>query len=473
MSDLVRPVILCGGAGTRLWPASRDSFPKQFLRLTGELSSLQETLKRVGDGRVFGKPLVITHRDYRFIVREQFAELGVEADIVLEPSRRDSAPAIVAASMIASRSRPGELLLVLAADHYVRAPEKFVDSVRRAIPAAREGRIVTFGMQPDHPATAYGYIKPGKEIAGMGARDVDAFVEKPDAKTAAGYVQQGYLWNSGNFLFRADVLLDEYRAFLPESAKTIQNAVDGSKTDLDFLQLDPKAFGEAERKSIDYAVMERTKKAAVIAADYGWSDLGGWQALWAISEQDAAGNVARGNVLVLDSKGSYVSSSGKLAVLLGAEDMVVVVEDDAVLVAHKDSTESLRKLVDTLREKKKAEADTHARVYRPWGSYQGVDRGEGFQVKRIVVNPGGQLSLQKHKHRAEHWVVVNGTAKVTIGDQVKLLKPNESTYIPLGEVHRLENPGETPLELIEVQTGSYLGEDDIVRIEDVYKREND
>ncbi len=474
MSGLVRPVILCGGAGTRLWPSSRDSFPKQFLRLTGEFSSLQETLRRVGDKTLFGKPLVITHRDYRFLVREQLAEIGVDADIVLEPLRRDSAPAIAAASMIAAGERLETLMLALAADHYVRSPQKFIESVRKAIPAAQAGKIVTFGMKPDHPATGYGYIKPGKPLKDTKpAREVHAFIEKPNAAKAKKYVKEGYLWNSGNFLFRADIFLGEYNSFSHASAKAVSRAVSGIKTDLGFLLLDPGAFGETEKKSVDYAVMERTKRAAVIAADYGWSDLGGWKALWSLASRDKKGNAVKGDVVLLDSKNSYATTTGKLTALLGVENLVVIVEDDAVLVAHQSRSEDLKALVEKLHQAKKVEAHTHSRVFRPWGSYQGVDRGEGFQVKRIIVNPGGQLSLQKHKHRAEHWVVVNGSAKVTIGDRVAILKPNESTFIPLGEVHRLENPGDTPLELIEVQTGSYLGEDDIIRLDDVYKREND
>lgn len=474
MSGPVRPVILCGGAGTRLWPASRDSLPKQFLPLTGERSSLQETVLRAGDKSLFGKPIVITHRDYRFLVREQLAEIGAEADIVLEPARRDSAPAIAAASMIAARENPGAVLLALAADHFVRKPGKFVKSVRAALPAARAGHIVTFGMKPDRPATGYGYIKPGKTLSkARPACAVKSFVEKPDTPTARKYLKQGYLWNSGNFLFRADVFLGEYGKFSPKSAREVSAAVGRMKTDLGFLVLGKNEFSAAEKKSVDYAIMEHTNKAAVVAADYGWSDVGGWHALWELSKRDKQGNAVKGNVVALGSRNTYASSTGKLTALLGAENLVVVVEDDAVLVASQNRAEDLKALVEALRKEKHAEADTHARVLRPWGSYQGVDRGEGFLVKRIVVNPGGKLSLQKHKHRAEHWVVVNGTAKVTIGGGVKILKANESTYIPLGEVHRLENPGSTPLELIEVQTGTILDENDIVRIEDIYKREND
>jgi mannose-1-phosphate guanylyltransferase / mannose-6-phosphate isomerase len=474
MAKRIHPVILCGGAGTRLWPASRDSRPKQFLKLLGPRSTLQETLKRVADPEIFAKPVVVTNRDYRFLVREQLDEIGRDAEILLEPARRDSGPAIAAASEFLAAHGPATLALVLAADHVVRAPDRFVAACLLARAAAEQGRIVTFGCVPDHAAIGYGYIKPGKPIAGAdGASEVETFVEKPDVKAAERYVAEGYLWNSGNFLFRVDVFLAEYAAFEPKSAAAVKRAVKGATEDLGFRLLDKKAFTVAAQKSVDYAVMEKTRRAAVVPAAYGWSDLGGWHAVWTASPRDAAGNAARGEVVLLDSRDSYIASDGKLAALLGVKDLVVVIEHDAVLIADRGRAEDLRKLVDELRKQGRPEASLHARVHRPWGNYQSLDQGERFQVKRIVVKPGGKLSLQKHRRRAEHWVVVRGTARVTIGKKVSTLKENQSIYVPLGAKHRLENRGKTPLELIEVQTGSYFGEDDIERFADDYRRGSD
>lgn len=471
MANPIRPVILSGGAGTRLWPASRESLPKQFLKLLGERSTLQETLLRVSDAKTFGKPVIVANHAYRFLVREQLQEIGIEADILLEPARRDSGPAIAAATQWIAKAKRDALVLVLAADHVVTKPKQFVAACKKARAAASKGNIVTFGIKPDHPATGYGYIRPGKEISGAApARAVEAFVEKPDTKTAAKYLKKKYLWNSGNFMFRADVLLEEYTKHDAATVSAAKDAIESAGTDLGFLLLDESAFGRTTKKSIDYAVMEKTKRAAVIPADYGWSDFGGWSAAWTLSKRDKHGNAARGPVALLDAQNNYVSSDGKLTTLVGTENLVVVVTDDAVLVADRARAEDLKKLVEKLRTEKREEADTHAKVHRPWGNYQSLDRGERYQVKRIVVNPGGRLSLQKHAHRAEHWVVVRGTALVTIGDEKKTLKENESVYVPLGAVHRLENPGTTPVELIEVQSGNYLGEDDIVRLEDVYRR---
>lgn len=471
MSDLIRPVILSGGAGTRLWPASRESLPKQFLKLLGERSTLQETLLRVSDKKTFGKPVIVANHAYRFLIREQLAEIAIDADIILEPMRRDSGPAIAAAAQWIAKTAKDALVLVLAADHVVTKPKQFVAACRKARAAAKKGNIVTFGIKPDHPATGYGYIRPGKAIAGAApAQTLDAFVEKPDAKTAAKYLKKKYLWNSGNFMFRADVLLEEYAKHDAATVSAARDAIEKAATDLGFLLLDESAFKRTTKKSIDYAVMEKTKRAAVIPAEYGWSDFGGWSAAWSLSKRDKHGNATRGPVAVVDARNNYISSDGKLTALVGAENLVVVVTDDAVLVADRARAEDLKKLVEKLRAEKREEADTHAKVHRPWGNYQSLDRGERYQVKRIVVNPGGRLSLQKHAHRAEHWVVVRGTALVTIGDEKKMLKENESVYVPLGAVHRLENPGKTPVEMIEVQSGNYLGEDDIVRLEDVYQR---
>jgi len=471
MADLIRPVILSGGAGTRLWPASRESLPKQFLKLLGERSTLQETLLRVSDRKVFGKPVIVANHAYRFLVREQLEEIGMDADIILEPARRDSGPAIAVAAQWIGRTDEKALVLILAADHVVTKPRQFVAVCKKARAAAKHGNIVTFGIKPDHAATGYGYIQPGKPIAGASpAQAVAAFVEKPDAKTAAKYLKKKYLWNSGNFMFRADVLLEEYARHDAATVAAAKDAIDKAGTDLGFLLLDEAAFKRTTKKSIDYAVMEKTKRAVVIPAEYGWSDFGGWSAAWSLSKRDKHGNAARGPVATIDAKNNFISSDGKLTALVGVENLVVVVTDDAVLVADRARAEDLKKLVEKLRTEKRAEADSHAKVHRPWGNYQPLDRGERYQVKRIVVNPGGRLSLQKHAHRAEHWVVVRGTALVTIGDEKKTLRENESVYVPLGAVHRLENPGTTPVELIEVQSGNYLGEDDIVRLEDVYQR---
>jgi mannose-1-phosphate guanylyltransferase/mannose-6-phosphate isomerase len=471
MTDLIRPVILSGGAGTRLWPASRDSLPKQFLKLLADRSTLQETLLRVSDGKIFCRPVIVANHAYRFLVREQLQEIGMDADIILEPARRDSGPAIAAAAQWVAKSAQDALMLVLAADHVVTKPKQFVAACKKARAAAKKESIVTFGIKPDHAATGYGYIKPGKAIAGSGdARAVDAFVEKPDAKTAAKYLKKNYLWNSGNFMFRADVMLAEYAKHDAPTVAAAGTAIANAGMDLGFVLLEEAAFNRTTRKSIDYAVMEKTKRAAVIPADYGWSDFGGWSAAWSLSKKDKHGNAARGPVAVVDARNNYISSDGTLTALVGAENLVVVVTDDAVLVADRARAEDLKKLVEKLRAEKREEADTHAKVHRPWGNYRSLDRGERYQVKRIVVNPGGRLSLQKHAHRAEHWVVVRGTALVTIGEETKTLNENESVYVPLGAVHRLENPGTTPLELIEVQSGNYLGEDDIVRLEDVYRR---
>jgi mannose-1-phosphate guanylyltransferase/mannose-6-phosphate isomerase len=474
MTDRIHPVILCGGAGTRLWPASREQLPKQFLKLVGERSTFQETCRRVSDPALFERPVVVANRDYRFLVREQLEEIGVDAEIVLEPARRDSAPAAAAAANLVARGKRDALVLMLAADHVVREPEAFVAACRRAAAAARAGYIVAFGIEPDHAATGYGYIRPGEPIAsGDGARAVSAFVEKPDTATAAGYVTDGYLWNSGNFLFRADIFLDEYRAFAPAAADAAAKAAEKATEDLGFILLDPDAFAAADKQSIDYAVMEKTKRASVLPACFGWSDLGGWNAVWALSPQDRDGNVTRGTVVTIGSRGNLVTSEGKVAALVGVDNLVVVVEDDAVLVAARERSEELREVVARLRQEGRPEADLHTRVHRPWGSFQTVDEGERFKVKRIVVKPGGRLSLQRHRSRAEHWVVVKGTARVTIDEDVRELKENESIYVPLGADHRLENAGSAPLEIIEVQTGSYLGEDDIVRLDDDYRRRPD
>lgn len=465
------PVLMCGGAGTRLWPVSRESMPKQFVPLIGSLSTFQQTLQRVADPALFARPIVITNADFRFIVAEQLRELNVEADIVLEPMRRDSGPAVAVAAALAQARAPDATVLVLAADHVVRKPEEFIAACRAGAAAVAAGRVVTFGIRPTEPATSYGYIRPGAKLNGAAVMAVEAFVEKPNAATAARYVAENYLWNSGNFMFRADVMLDEITRFEPAMAEAARGAVAQLTKDLDFLRLAAEPFARAPKKSIDYAVMERTSLAAVVPADMGWSDVGSWNAVWDNLAHDASGNALSGSTLVLDSRNNLVrGEDGVLTAVVGIDDLIVVATGDAVLVTTRDKAESVKTLVEQLKAQNLREAVEHRRIFRPWGYYQGVDFGARYQVKRIVVKPGGRLSLQKHFHRAEHWVVVKGTAEVTLGSDLKTVHENESVYIPIGSVHRLANPGKIPLELIEVQVGSYLGEDDIQRLDDTYGR---
>ena len=463
------PLIMCGGAGTRLWPASREGRPKQFLPLFGPLSTFQETIRRVADSALFARPIIVTSHQYRFMVAEQLADIAVEADILLEPMRRDSGAAIIAGATFAFNRDNESIVVALAADHVVADPDAFAKACGAARESAENNRIVTFGVRPTRPAVEYGYIRVGELIA-PGVFAIKEFVEKPDVTTAERYVTDGYLWNSGNFLFRASSLLDEYRKFEPESAAAVAASVAAAGTDLGFVTLDAQSFARAAAKSIDYAVMERTKRSAVMPVTYGWSDVGSWHGVWELSKHDSSENAAHGTAVFVDTRGSYVASEKQVVALSGVEDLVVVATDDAVLVARRENGDGLRRLVSKLKEIAPAITEEHLKVHRPWGSYQSVDNGERFQVKRIVVKKGGRLSLQMHHHRAEHWVVVRGTARVTIGDEIKIVHENKSIYIPIGVRHRLENPGKIDLELIEVQTGSYLGEDDILRIEDDYHR---
>ena len=456
---------MCGGAGTRLWPASRENRPKQFLPLFGPLSTFQETIRRVSNPDLFDRPIVVTGGQYRFLVAEQLTAISAQADILLEPMRRDSGPAIAAGAMYAKRRSDDTIILALAADHVVTDPLAFAKVCATAGEAAQGDKIVMFGVQPTRAAIEYGYIRPGPPLA-PGLFAIERFVEKPDAETAARYVADGYLWNSGNFVFRAGFLLQEYRHFEPESAAAVEAAIEGAGVDLGFVALDPTAFGRVTAKSIDYAVMERTERAAVMPVSYGWSDVGSWHAVWELSERDTDGNAAQGPAIFVDTRRSYVASEKQHVALLGVDDVVVVTTDDAVLVAHRENPDGLRRVVERLRQEAPALTQDHLKVHRPWGAYQSLDLGERYQVKRIVVKQGGRLSLQLHHHRAEHWVVVRGTARVTIGDKVQIVHENESVYVPIGTRHRLENPGKIDLELIEVQTGSYLGEDDIERIQD-------
>jgi mannose-1-phosphate guanylyltransferase/mannose-6-phosphate isomerase len=468
MSSPIIPILLAGGAGTRLWPVSRDALPKQFLPLIGNKSTYQETLLRVQDA-MFAPPIVITGPNFRFFARRQAEEVGVDATIVIEPMRRDSGPAIAAATAVASRRDPKAVVLALAADHIIPDGDAFRATCRAGLVAAEAGRIVTFGIKPTEPKTSYGYILPGEPI-GDDVCAVKSFVEKPDVETAARYVREGYLWNSGNFLFRAAVLLSELKRLEPEMASAIDAAVENASNDLGFLRLESSAFSRAPQKSIDYAIMERTDLAAVALGNFRWSDIGSWDALFDITPRDSAGNVLQGSVMTMDAKGCVVHSNDRLTAVVGVDDLVVVSTTDAVMVIPRSRAQEVRELVSKLKTEKRPEATDHKRAHRPWGYYESIDAGDRFQVKRIVVTPGGILSLQKHRHRAEHWVVVRGTAEVTIGEKVRAVHENESVYIPIGSVHRLANKGKIPLELIEVQTGSYFGEDDIERLDDVYKR---
>lgn len=462
------PVILSGGSGTRLWPLSRDAFPKQFLALVGHDSMLQATWHRVAP-LASGAPIVVAGETHRFMVAEQLREVGcADATILLEPLARDTAPAIAAAALEATRDGADPLLLVLPSDHVIADADAFRAAVRAAGAAAEAGALVTFGIVPTGPETGYGYIKAA---AGEGVRAVERFVEKPDAATAAAYVASGdYAWNSGMFLFRASAYLAELERHQPAMLAACREALARARRDVDFVRLDQPAFAASPSDSIDYAVMEKTAHAAVLAIDVGWNDVGSWAALWQVAEQDGDGNAHHGDVLARDCRDTLAWGDGRLLALLGLRDVVVVDTADAVLVAHKDHVQDVKAIVAELKRRGRAETSLHRKVYRPWGHYDSVDVGERFQVKRITVKPGAALSLQMHHHRAEHWIVVSGTARVTRGDEVILLGENQSTYIPLGVKHRLENPGVVPLELVEVQSGSYLGEDDIVRFEDVYGR---
>ncbi len=465
----IQPVIMCGGSGTRLWPASRESMPKQFIPLLHALSNFQLTALRFAH-EGFAKPLILASSDVRFIAAEQLQAIGVAAEIVLEPMRRDSAAAVAVATCLAQRQAPDTVALVVAADHLIDDTEAFVAACRDAADGARQGLIMTLGVTPTSPATGYGYIQPGAAIAGTPARRVARFVEKPDAETAARYIAEGYLWNSGNFLFRADVMAGELARHAPDVLSAARAAVAGATSDLDFVRLEAGAFAKAPKTSIDYAVMERTAAAGVLPVSFAWSDIGTWGAIWDASARDGDGNAFRGQVEAVETRNSLVHSDGVLTTVVGLDDVVVVSTPDAVLVASRRQADSVKDLVTQMKAAGRLEVDEHLRMYRPWGSYQRIDAGSRFQVKRITVKPGQRLSLQKHFHRAEHWVVVRGTAEVTIDDQVILRHENEAAYLPIGSVHRLANPGKIDLELIEVQVGSYTGEDDIVRFEDVYGR---
>jgi mannose-1-phosphate guanylyltransferase/mannose-6-phosphate isomerase len=472
MPGQIIPVIMCGGAGTRLWPVSRESMPKQFVPLIGQDSTFQQVMARISDPQLFARPIVITNADFRFVVAEQLRGCGVSADIVLEPMRRDSGPAVAVSAVLALERDADALVLVLAADHVITKLDEFRDACRCAARTAAQGRIVTFGIPPTYAATNYGYIRPGKQLNGALVHEVEAFVEKPDSETAARYIADHYFWNSGNFLFHAATMWGEIEDFEPLMAQAAKASVAGSTRDLDFLRLAAEPFARAPKKSIDYAVMERTRRAAVVPADLGWSDIGSWSTIWDILDHDATGNATDGPVVLSDTRNSLVRSEESiLTTVIGLDDVIVVATVDAVLVTTRAKAEQVKGLVEQLKAQNHRAAIEHRRIYRPWGYYQDVDIAERYRVKRIVVKPGSTLSLQKHFHRSEHWVVVRGTAEVTVHDQVHSVHENESMYIPIGSVHRLANPGKIPLELIEVQVGSYVGEDDIVRLDDVYGRQ--
>ena len=470
----LQPVLLSGGSGTRLWPLSREAYPKQFLALAGELTMLQDTWQRVAPLAGGAAPIVVANEEHRFLAAEQLRQVGIEhAAILLEPVGRNTAPAIAAAALLAVAGGEDPLLLVLPSDHVVRDVPSFKAAVRAAMPAAAQGALVTFGIVPESAETGFGYIQAdaGRSDSGdQGVRRVLRFVEKPDAATARQYLDAGgYYWNSGMFLFRASRYLAELERFRPDILAAVRAAFETAQRDGDFIRLDEDAFAASPSDSIDYAVMEKTDRAMVLPVDIGWNDVGSWSALWDVSEQDADGNARHGDVIAVDSHDSYAYAR-RLVALVGVDNLVVVETDDAVLVAHKDKVQQVKDVVARLKAGHRSHAILHREVHRPWGSYDSVDQDDGFQVKRIKVKPGARLSLQSHRHRAEHWIVVRGTARVTRDNDVFELHANQSTYIPLGAKHRLENPGKEMLELIEVQSGDYLGEDDIVRYEDVYGR---
>jgi mannose-1-phosphate guanylyltransferase/mannose-1-phosphate guanylyltransferase/mannose-6-phosphate isomerase len=466
------PVILSGGTGTRLWPVSRQTFPKQFWPLISGKTMLMETALRAAAPE-FAPPVIVTNQDHRFVVAEQLREAGIEgARILLEPKGRNSAPAIAAAALLAAQTNPDAVLWIMAADAAIADQQALGQAVKRGAAAAAAGYFVTFGMHPTAPETGYGYIAQGAAMLELdGVFKLDRFIEKPTAEKAAKLLQSDRnLWNSGMFMFTAGVLLAELGQHAPEVLAAVRAAMDSRTADLDFIRLGTAAFEASPNISIDYAVAEKTDKAVVVPAAIGWSDVGSWSALAEIADKDAHGNVGIGEVCIEDSENSYARSDGTITALLGVKDLIVVTTQDAVLVAHKDHTQNVKKIVDRLKREGRAEADTHNRIYRPWGFYERLILGDRFQVKRIVVLPGHKLSLQKHYHRAEHWVVVTGCASVTCDQEITMVRENESIYLPLGAVHRMENPGRIPLTVIEVQSGPYLGEDDIVRFEDTYGR---
>lgn len=473
-ASTIIPVLLSGGSGSRLWPMSRELYPKQFLPLASERSMLQDTAARVDDPLRFTAPIVVCNHEHRFLIAEQLRQSGITArGIVLEPMARNTAAACAVAALLATRDDPDALLLVLPADHIIGDEPAFAAAVSQAARAARAGHLVTFGIEPTAPETGYGYIRRGAPLPDCdGVHRVAAFIEKPARAKAEELLASGdHAWNSGMFVFPAARLLDELERHAPAVMEACRAALETGESDLDFFRLGAEAFARSPSISIDYAVMERTDRAAVVPCDLKWTDVGAWSALWEVSKKDDLGNVAIGDVMTEGANRCYVRSEGLLTAVVGLDDVVVVTTDDAVLVASRDKAQDVKAVVERLKREGRSEPFTHRTVHRPWGAFQGIHAGERFQVKHLRIKPGARISLQKHFHRAEHWVVVNGTALVTRDDQQTFVYENQSIYIPVGTVHRLENPGKVPLDIIEVQSGAYLGEDDIVRFEDSYGRQ--
>ncbi len=472
MNNII-PVVLSGGSGTRMWPLSRSHYPKQFLPLVSDKTMLQETVLRLPELENLSSPMVVCNEDHRFMVAEQLHELGIEPQaILLEPFGRNTAPAVALAALAATS--PDDILLVLPADHVIADHQALATAIEQAVELAAEGKLVTFGIVPTAPETGYGYIHRGEILETGTGYAVDRFVEKPDLETAQGYIDDGgYYWNSGMFALRAETFLDELEKFNPDILNVCANASEKGQKDLDFCRIDSETFERCPSDSIDYAVMEKTEHAVVIPLDAGWNDVGSWSSLWDVSDKDENGNRLHGDVMTVDTRNSFLHSEGRLVAAIGLDDIVLIETNDAVMVAAKDRVQDVKIIAERLKAEKRSEAEAHRKVYRPWGWYDSIDMGARHQAKRIAVNPGAKLSLQKHHHRAEHWVVIKGTAKITNGDQELLLTEDQSTYIPIGTMHRLENVGKIPLEIIEVQTGSYLGEDDIERYSDDYGREGE
>jgi len=468
----VFPVILSGGSGTRLWPLSRSMRPKQFINLVGEGSLFQQTLERLKKVDNTQDPVVVCNEEHRFMVAEQMLEMDVKHNaIILEPAARNTAPAIATAAMHLAKQDPKAIMLVLPADHVIHDVEAFATAVSQACDAAAEGNLVTFGVTPDHPATGYGYIHAETEKTADGSLAVQRFVEKPDLETAQGYLDEGnYYWNSGMFVFTAETYLNEIQKHVPEMLGHVEGAISAAAVDLDFLRLEASSYEGCPNISIDYAVMEKSDSVRVIPIEAGWSDIGSWTSLWQSGSKDDAGNVTNGDVILEDVQNSYVHAENKLVTALGVDDLIIIETHDGLLVTSKEHDQDIKKLVDRLKKDNRPETELHRKAFRPWGNYDCLDDGNRFQVKRIMVKSGECTSMQKHLHRAEHWIVVTGSAEVTIGDKVEILTENQAAYIPLGERHRLKNPGKVPLEIIEVQSGAYLGEDDIERFDDEYGR---
>jgi len=471
---MIIPVILSGGSGTRLWPLSRAMRPKQLLSMVSNHTMIQDTVTRLSGISELAEPIIVCNEEHRFTIAEQMREINVNPSaIILEPFGRNTAPAVAISALESQKSENDPVLLVLPADHVIGNINAFHAAVNKGYLAALDDKLVTFGIVPDAPETGYGYIKSGPELSNEGVFSVDRFVEKPDTVTAEKYISEGdFFWNSGMFMFKASVYLKELSSHNKDMYNSSIESLSTAAVDMDFIRLNKEVFEKCPSDSIDYAVMEKTSSAAVIPVEMEWNDIGSWSALWAVGDSDVDGNVTHGDVVLEDTKGSYIHADSRLVTTVGLNDHVVVETADAVLVAHRDKAQNVKHIVEKLKASNRDEAIIHNKAYRPWGAYECIDYDSRFQVKRITVNVGARLSLQLHHHRAEHWIIVQGTARVTCGDKEFLMSENESTYIPLGEKHRLENTGKIPLELIEVQTGSYLGEDDIVRFDDVYGRED-